>query len=130
MIQRMIEEEFKTNQTFKYPEEYDIYDGAAEGSLKKNFGGDVVVPGSGDFAWKRPDFSREAEIIQDFQVRDNFDRKRAREEKQNEAAAMQALEDWLAQKAMEYHTYMDKRSKLLIKDSERETLRTKLAGFY
>ena len=43
---------------------------------------------------------------------------------------MQALEDWLAQKAMEYHTYMDKRSKLLIKDSERETLRTKLAGFY
>ena len=59
----MIEEEFKSNQTFKYPEEYDIYDGAAEGSLKKNFGGDVVVPGSGDFAWKRPNFDKEAEII-------------------------------------------------------------------
>lgn len=59
----MIEEEFKTNQTFKYPEEYDIYDGAEEHSFKKNFDGHVVQPNQGEFAWKRPDFSREAEII-------------------------------------------------------------------
>lgn len=126
----MIEEEFKTNQTFKYPEEYDIYDGAAEGSLKKNFGGDVVQPSKGEYAWKKPDFSREAEIIQEFKERDNLDRRFAKEEKRNEAAAMQALEHWLAEKSLEYHSYMVKRSKLLIKDSERETLRTKLARFY
>jgi len=35
----MIEEEFRTNQPFKYPEEYDIYNDANESSLKKNFTG-------------------------------------------------------------------------------------------
>lgn len=59
----MIEEEFKSNQTFKYPEEYDLYDGAAEGSFKKNFDGEVVRPDAGEFAWKVPDFSRETEVI-------------------------------------------------------------------
>jgi hypothetical protein len=34
----MVEETFRTNQVFKYPEEYDIYNEAVEKSLKKNFG--------------------------------------------------------------------------------------------
>lgn len=60
----MIEEEFKANQTFKYPEEYDIYDGAKETSLKKNFDGEVNY--KPDMAWKVPDFSKETEIIENF----------------------------------------------------------------
>ena len=84
----MIEEEFKTNQTFKYPEEYDIYDGAKEGSLKKNFGSEVVQPGNGEFAWKRPDFSRETEIIQEFKQKDNYRKREARENQKAEAMSM------------------------------------------
>ncbi len=38
VVQRMVEETFRTNQVFKYPEEYDIYNEAVEQSLKKNFG--------------------------------------------------------------------------------------------
>lgn len=37
VIQRMVEQEFKTNQTFAYPEEYDVRDQALQKSLKKNF---------------------------------------------------------------------------------------------
>lgn len=88
VLQRMIEEEFKANQTFKYPEEYDIYDGAAEHSLKKNFDGHVVQPGNGEYAWKRPDFSREADIIQNFKNKDTYKRNEARDEQKAEAAAM------------------------------------------
>ena len=37
VVQRMIKEEFKSNKTFKYPEEYEIYDENFENNLKKNF---------------------------------------------------------------------------------------------
>lgn len=33
----MVQEEFKTNQPFLYPEEYDVHNQALEKSLKKNF---------------------------------------------------------------------------------------------
>ncbi len=33
----MIKQEFKSNKTFKYPEEYEIYDDNIEKDLKKNF---------------------------------------------------------------------------------------------
>ena len=33
----MIEEEFKSNQLFKYPQEYDIYDGTQEEAFKRGF---------------------------------------------------------------------------------------------
>ena len=34
VLERMIEEEFKSNQLFKYPQEYDLYDGAQENAFK------------------------------------------------------------------------------------------------
>lgn len=37
VIQRMITQEFKDNQTFRCPEEYDVFDADQEYSLKKNF---------------------------------------------------------------------------------------------
>lgn len=37
VLERMIEEEFKSNQAFLYPEEYDLYNQATEKGLKKNF---------------------------------------------------------------------------------------------
>lgn len=37
VLERMIAEEFKTNQLFKYPEEYDLYDAAKERAFKKGF---------------------------------------------------------------------------------------------
>lgn len=125
----MIEEEFKANQTFKYPEEYDIYDGAAEHSLKKNFDGHVVQPGHGEFAWKRPDFSREADIIQNFKNKDTYKRKEAADDQRAEAKAMQALEDWLRAKALTYHEYMSKRGQLA-EGLPPKTLRRLLAENY
>jgi hypothetical protein len=49
VLERMITEEFKSNQLFKYPEEYDLYDAAQEDAFKKGFknkGGDTEA------AWK------------------------------------------------------------------------------
>lgn len=37
VLERMIAEEFKTNQLFKYPEEYDLYDAEQEEAFKKGF---------------------------------------------------------------------------------------------
>ena len=124
----MIEEEFKSNQTFKYPEEYDIYDGALEGSLKKNFGADKTEPG-GALPWKVPDFSKETEIIQDFKNKDTYKRREAVQNQRDEAASMQALEDWLTAKAKLYHDYMIKRGKLE-EGLEKKTLRGLLAENY
>ena len=42
----MIKEEFKSTQAFMYPDEYDIYDQAAEGAMKTNFAGKKA---KGDF---------------------------------------------------------------------------------
>ena len=37
VLERMVTEEFKSNQLFKYPEEYDLYDAAQEDAFKKGF---------------------------------------------------------------------------------------------
>ena len=64
VVQRMVEETFRTNQVFKYPEEYDIYNEAVEQSLKKNFGRGQTE--KGEFAWKIPDFKEEASKLENF----------------------------------------------------------------
>jgi len=114
-LQRMVDEEFKANQTFKYPEEYDVYDGALEHSLKKNFypQGDVAQGAGGGIAWKVPDFSKEQEAIENFKKRDHYDREEAKRARRAAADAMKKLEQYLEKKAIDYHEYMAKRSQML-----------------
>ena len=130
VVQRMVEEEFKANQTFKYPEEYDIYDGALEHALKKNFHpDDRPTAQAKEILWKVPDFSKEQEVIADFKRRDIDDRKEQARQRRADADSMKNLEAYLEEKALAYHDNMVKRGKML-PGAEKKTLRTMLAEIY
>ena len=78
VLQRMIEEEFKNNQLFQYPEEYDIYNKNLETSLKKNFAKEQNAwqdEGGKKFLWKIPNFQHEQTVIENFKKKDIHDKK-------------------------------------------------------
>lgn len=60
--------------------------------------------------WKVPDFSREKEIIDTFVRDDTYARRDAGHRQAAEAAAMEGVEQYLKDKALEYHNKMSKRS--------------------
>lgn len=124
----MIEEEFKATQPFKHPEEYDIRAEAVEYSLKKNFDGHAAP--KGEAVWKVPDFSREKEMIDNFRARDTYARTEAVHRKAAEAAAMEGLEQFLRDKAIEYHNKMSKRGNMTATKATEKTLRQTLVDYY
>jgi len=69
-LQRMIQEEFKSNQLFQYPEEYDIFDKALEHSLKKNFTAGPKDMNDRTQNWKVPNFENESRVISEFNKKD------------------------------------------------------------
>jgi len=77
VIQRMVEEEFRTNQLFKYPQEYDLYDQQKEVNLKLS---------SIRQEKKVPNFEGEKTAIDNFKKNDTYFKREA-ERIQNEEAA-------------------------------------------
>jgi len=97
-LQRMVEEEFKTNQLFFYPEEYDIYDKALEGSLKKNFTKEPnlwVDENGKKLPWKIPNFSNEQTVIENFKKNDLHEKKGYEMVMRQEAAKEMKLERFI-----------------------------------
>ena len=128
VLERMVHEEFKKNQLFLYPQEYDLYDQAMEHSLKKNFTMETgqFEPGGADRVWKVPDFSNEDKIIQEFKKRDMYDKKDFERHIKEQAKKEMALEKFLHEQAFKYQDYMKNRNQ----GGQRKTLRTILAEYY
>ena len=109
-LQRMVEEEFKANQPFLYPEEYDVFNQDEEKGLKKNFPYEKKAQGDKTLSWKTPNFENEQTVLENFVKRDIDDKndleRYMKKEKQKEVK----LENYVQQQAIEYHEYMQKRS--------------------
>lgn len=122
----MVEEEFKSNQTFMYPEEYDIYKQDVEQGLKRAF--TAKPPGIGDksIRWKVPNFEKEKTIIESFKKKDMYEKKNYEEYLKKEAVKEKKLEQFIWKQAIEYHNFMTTRHT----QKEKKTLRTVLAENY
>lgn len=126
VLQRMVAEEFKTNQPFLYPEEYDIYNREREASLKKNFKEGADHQDEKKQNWKVPDFANEASTLANFRKRDAFDKADLEKKMKNEMLKEQKLEKFIWKQALEYQEYMSRRHK----GEDKKTLREVLARNY
>ena len=71
----MVLEEFKTNQAFLYPEEYDLFDQEKEHALKKNFTNEAKDMNDKSQNWKVPNFQNEQTVLENFTKKDMYDKK-------------------------------------------------------
>jgi len=127
VLERMITEEFKSNQLFKYPEEYDLYDAAQEDAFKKGF---KNKGGEAEAAWKlsadQGYLEKQQTYLENFKQADMYDKKGYEHMLKQQAKKEMALETFLHQQAFAYQDYVDKRHK----SQAKETLRTVLARNY
>ena len=94
VLQRMVREEFKENQVFRYPEEYDVYREADEAPKKI---------ASGVRGLQRPDFSAGEAKLEGFKKTDATLERAAKEQKLLARRAELALEKALIEEAQAYH---------------------------
>jgi len=123
----MITEEFKSNQLFKYPEEYDLYDAAQEEAFKKGFKNKGA---EAERAWKlsadQGYLEKQQTYLENFKKADMYDKKGYEHMLKEQAKKELALEKFLHQQAFDYQDYVEKRHK----QAEKKTLRTVLAENY
>lgn len=105
----MVQEEFKKNQLFYYPEEYDLFDKDLEANLKKNFTMDKKDQNDKTLGWKVPNFSNEQTILDNFKKKDMFDKKDLERHVKEMAKKEMALEAFLQKQAIDYQDYMANR---------------------
>jgi|TARA_B110000285_G_scaffold163713_1_gene182838 hypothetical protein len=127
VLERMVAEEFKSNQLFKYPEEYDLYDAAQEDAFKKGF---KNKGGETEAAWKLSGdqgyLEKQQTYLENFKKADMYDKKGYEHLMKEQAKKEMALEKFLHQQAFDYQAYVEKRNK----KEEKKTLRTVLAEYY
>ena len=93
VLQRMVKEEFKENQVFRYPEEYDVYREADEAPKK--------IP-SGARGLQKPDFAAGEAKLEGFKKTDATLERAERERKLLARRAELALEKALIEEAQAY----------------------------
>lgn len=66
----MVDEEFKSNQPFLYPEEYDVFNQDIDKGLRKNFPMESKSMNDKSLGWKVPNFENEQNVLEAFNKKD------------------------------------------------------------
>lgn len=127
VLERMIDEEFKTNQVFKYPQEYDLYDAEKEEAFKKGFkNGQEKEARAWAVSTDHAFIEKQAEQLENFKKADMYDKDGYAHYMKAQAKKEMALEKLLHQQAYDYQDYVKNRGK----GKEKKTLRAVLAQNY
>ena len=128
-----------------YPDEYDIYDQATEGAMKKNYAGKKAKPDFGStqqdgpggksnqaapMNWKVPNFSNETEILDRFYDQDKENLRGLQRYQQMQRREERELDRFLERQALDYYKYQKERPKNRKEGKSNKTLRTVLAENY
>jgi len=122
VLQRMVKEEFKENQVFRYPEEYDVYKQSDENPKK------LLHKGDGKQGLRQADYEAGARCLEDFQKGDKEVLRGEQERKLLAKSTAVAFERAMIKEAEDYLREAGKR--LDQAQGERKTTRKSLAEIY
>jgi hypothetical protein len=122
VLQRMVKEEFKENQVFRYPEEYDIYKQSDENPKK------LLTKKEGKQGLRQADYEAGARYLEDFKKADKVARRGEQERKLLDKSTAVAFERAMIKEAEAYLVEAGKR--LDQAQGERKTTRKSLAEIY
>ena len=99
VLQKMIEEEFRENKSFKFPEEYDVFDDEENKACKIREGQKM----------RKYDFSQSKVIRDKFKVKDDQALYYEKQAKKTQREQEKELDRFLYAKVQEYYVQMKKR---------------------